>query len=56
MALKLLLIPPEAEYQDRNFGTHDHFSKAFDFVAEEIFPEGMNRGASSKKILRIFLE
>ncbi len=56
VALKLLLIPPEAEYQDRKSGTHDHFYKAFDFVAEQIFPEGMRYGADSKKILKIFLE
>ena len=56
VALKLLLIPPEAEYQDRKSGTNDHFYKAFDFVAEQIFPEGMRYGVESKKILRIFLE
>ena len=56
VALKLLLIPPEAEYQDRKSGKNDHFHKAFEFVAEQIFPPGMRYGSESKKILRIFLE
>lgn len=56
VALKLLLIPPEAEYQDRKSGTTDHFDKAFGFVVEQIFPEGMKYGAESKKILGVFLE
>jgi hypothetical protein len=56
VALKLLLIPPEAEYQDRKSGKSAHFDKAFEFVAEQIFPVGMKYGTESKKILRIFLE
>lgn len=56
VALKLLLIPPEAEYQDRKSGTTDHFDKAFAFVVEQIFPDGMKYGAESKKILGVFLE
>ena len=56
VALKLVLIPPEAEYEDRKSNKTNHFNKAFEFVAEQIFPQGMKYGVESKKILRIFLE
>ena len=56
VALKLVLIPPEAEYEDRKSNKKDHFNKAFEFVADQIFPQGMKYGVESKKILRIFLE
>ncbi len=56
IALKLLLLPPQSEYEDRNEGADSHYAKAFDFVADQIFPEGMRYGSEARDILRIFLE
>ena len=56
IALKLLILPPEAEYQDRRSGKDSHFKGAFNFVADQIFPSGMKYGTEARKILQIFLE
>ena len=56
IALKLLLLPPQSEYEDRTEGSESHYAKAFSFVADQIFPEGMRYGTEARDILRIFLE
>jgi hypothetical protein len=56
IALKLLLLPPQSEYEDRTGGTENHYKNAFDFVADQIFPAGMKYGSEARDILRIFLE
>lgn len=56
IALKLLILPPEAEFQDRRSGKDSHFKGAFNFVADQIFPSGMKYGVEARKILQIFLE